>query len=179
MTDLVSDRIPTRTRTERAPEIKSRLNLKKKNSIYLRKSTFLVAITTFAEPSVAMWHHSMLVISYLVFVLALGSQEPKALFPSWPWRHVKRFPGKSLWNVCQGCFFFWFVFWNAAEFFPIFLSFLYPSTLSSHQPPTLAATSTWSSRPPLPFPLPGARRGVTCFVLCAGHWLAARRSLCQ
>lgn len=74
MRNLVSDRIPTRTRTERALEITSRLNLKKKPSIYLRKSTLLVAITTSAEPSVAMWHHGMLVISYLVFVLALGSQ---------------------------------------------------------------------------------------------------------
>lgn len=177
MTNLVSDRIPTRTHTERAPKITSRLNLKKKTSIYLRKSTFLVAITTFAEPSFAMWHHGMLVISYLVFVLALGSQEPKALFPSWPWRHVKRFPGKFLWNVCQG--FFFVCFWERSgilSYLPLLSLSIHPS---SHQPPTLAATSTWSSPPPLPFPLPGARRGVTCFVLCAGHWLAARRSLCQ
>lgn len=118
MTNLVSDRIPTRTRTERAPEITSRLNLKKKTSIYLRKSTFLVAITTFAEPSVAMWHHGMLVISYLVFVLALGSQEPKALFPSWPWRHVKR--------VCQG--FFFVCFWERSGI----LSYLPLLSLSIH-----------------------------------------------
>lgn len=43
-----------------------------------------------------MWHYGMAVTSYLMFVLALGWQEPKAVFPSWPWWLRLN----DIWSVC-------------------------------------------------------------------------------
>lgn len=144
----------------------------------LHKTRLLVGIIPFAEPSVItceimMWQ--IFPISCLSWHLDYKNQ--RQCFPRGPEDFVSmtfegfasKFPVECVPSFLVG---------NQLNSL-LFPSFLYSSIVSSQQPPTLAAASTWSPPLLLPVSLPGARRGVTCFVLCAGHWLAARWSLCQ